>query len=92
MDLGWKAVQFRTKQPETRTTIVESLSSNRRLRSTIVSTIVKPVLSISSHLSDQRRPRDPWMNQEDTYDHSSIAEDNYRAVVARGKRLDIEVD
>lgn len=89
-------MQFRTKQPETRTTIVESLSSNRRLRSTIVDTIVKPVLSISSHLSDQRRPRDPWMNQENAtdvlYDHYSMAEDNYRAVVARGKRLDIEVD
>lgn len=89
MDLGWKAVQFRTKQPETRTAIVESPSSSRRLKSTIVDTIVKPVLSISSHLSDQRRARDPWMNQEDTYDHSSISEDNYRAVVAR---VDIEVD
>jgi len=36
------------------------------------------------------------MNQENAtdvlYDHYSMAEDNYRAVVARGKRLDIEVD
>ena len=59
------------------------------------STIVKPVSSISSYLGGQRRPRDPWMNhwvnQEDPCDHSSMSEDNYRAVVARAKRLDIEV-
>ena len=69
---------------------MEDLS--RKLKSTIVDTVVKPVSSISSYLGGQRRPRDPWMNQENTYDHSSIAEDNYRAVVARGKRMDIEVD
>ena len=65
---------------------MEDLS--RKLKSTIVDTVVKPVSSISSHLGGQRQPRDPWMNQENTYDHSSRSEDNYRAVVAR---VDIEV-
>ena len=73
---------------------VEDLS--RKLKSTIVQTTVKPVSSISSYLGGQRRPRDPWMNhwvnQEDPCDPSSMAEDNYRAVVARAKRMDIEVD